>query len=412
MDYFGKDQFKELLKVQKGPAVSIFVKVDRQNNKGKNNQLVFRNQVERAKSLGEERYSAEEFRPVAEMMDEWLDEEPFWGELSKGVAAFFSPHMERVYRLSSEVDNETVVSDTFHTRPMLRSMLEPERYWVLVVDRQNTKLFEGTETQIEQVSLGDIPTSLDEALQLDWASQRSQEREQGAPNSPGAPSGGSGGGVSGSKPAFHSQNDEKDLDPRYLSEFSRIIDKGVGDLLKDSSAPVILAAPDKLHAQYRKESKLANLAEEGLEESLVHLKAPQIHKKTWPLAKKTVESKLDEILELWEREYNKGKAETDLQKIAKRTIMSQVRMVLIEEGRHIWGELDRDQGDVRVDNEGTLDQNGSHADLLDDLAEFVIAHGGDAYVLPEARMPTDTGAAAILRGSGGAERGGDRGAMS
>jgi hypothetical protein len=407
MDYFGKDQYKELLQVQKGPAVSIFVKIDRQNNKGQNNKLAFRDQVEQAKSLAEQRYSDEEFRPVAEMMDEWLNEEPFWGELSKGLAAFFSPEMERVYRLGSEVDNETVVSDTFHTRPMLRSMLKPERYWVLVLDRQNTKLFEGTEGAIEQVSMGDIPTSMDEALQLDFASQRSQEREQGAANAQGAPS-----SVSGSKPAFHSQNDEGDLDPRYLREFSRIIDKGLCDLLQDSAGPVILAAPEKLHAHYRKESKLANLVEEGLKESLVHLTPAKVHEKTWPLAKRSVETKLDEVLELWEREYNKGKAETDLQQIAKSTIMSQVRFLLIEEGRHVWGELDREQGDVHVESEEGADQDGSHADLLDELAEFVIALGGEAYVLPKERMPSNTGAAAILRGTGSADYGGERARMT
>jgi hypothetical protein len=407
MDYFGKDQYKELLQVQQGPAVSIFVKIDRQNNKGKNNQLAFRDQVERAKALAEERYSDEEFRPVGEMMDRWLNEEPFWGELSKGVAAFFSPEMERVYRLGSEVDNETVVSDTFHTSPMLRSMLKPERYWVLVLDRQNTKLFEANESQIEQVSLGDIPTSMDEALQLDFTSQRSQNREQGAANPGGAPS-----SISGSKPAFQSQNDEGDLDPRYLSEFSRIIDKGLQDLLRNSPGPVILAAPEKLQGHYRKESELSNLAEEGLQESLVHLKPAQIHEKTWPLAKKSAETKLDELLELWEREYNKGKAETDLQQIAKRTIMSQVRFLFIEEGRRIWGELDRDQGGIEVESEGLANQNGSHADLLDELAEFVIAHGGEAYVLPKAQMPSDTGAAAILRGSGSAEYGGERARMT
>ena len=410
MDIFGKQEFKELLEVRKGPAVSIFVKANRQDNKGKNNQLAFRDQVERAKKLLEERYPDEEFRSVADTMDAWLKDESFWGSLSKGVAAFFSPEVERVYRLDTEVDDEAVVSNTFYTRPMLRSMLEPQRYWVLVLDQKNTKLFEASADKIEEVSLGDVPTSLEDALQLDFPthpSAESRNREGGAPNPQGAPS-----GVSGSKPAFQGQGDERDLEPRYFRQYSQIIDEGLRDLLGEVSGPLILAAPGRLYGHFRQESKLSNLAEEGLQESLVHLKPAKIHKKTWPLAKKAAERKIDEILELWEREYGRGKAETDLQQIAKRTLMSQVRFLLIEQGRRIWGNIDRDDGTVQVDSDDGSAQSAEHADVLDKLAEFVIQMGGEVFELPKARMPSDSGVGAILRGSGPAEYGGERARMT
>lgn len=410
MDLFGKDEFKELLKVRKGPAVSIYVKANRQDNKGKNNQLAFRDQVSRAKKLLEERYPGEEFQSVAETMDQWLGDESFWGSLSKGVAAFFSPEVERVYRLDTEVDNEAVVSDTFYTRPMLRSMLEPQRYWVLVLDQKNTKLFEASEDRIEEVSLAGIPTSMEDALQFDFPSHPSAEsrnREGGAPNPGGAPA-----GVSGSTPAFQGQGNERDLEPRYFRQYSQIIDEGLRDLLGEVSGPLILAAPGRLYGHFRQESKLSNLAEEGLQESLVHLKPAKVHKKTWPLAKKAAAKRIDEVLELWEREYGRGKAETDLQQIAKRTVMSQVRILFIEEGRRIWGSVDRNEGTVEVDRENGRGHDSGEADILDELAEFVIEMGGEVYELPKARMPTDSGAGAILRGAGPAEYGGERARMT
>lgn len=410
MDFFGKDQFRELLDVQKGPAVSIFVKADRQNNKGTNNKLAFRNQVNRAKKMLRERYPDEEFRPVAEMMDDWLDDDAFWGSLSKGVAAFFSPDVERVYRLKTNVDDEAIVSDTFYTRPMLRTMLEPQRYWVLVLDQKNTKLFEASDERIEQVSMGDIPTSIEDALQFDFPSHPSAEsrnREGGAPNAGGAPA-----GVSGSKPAFMGMGNERDLEPRYFRQYSQIVDEGLRELLHDATGPLILAAPERLYSHFRQESKLDNLAEEGLQESLVHLKPAKIHEKTWPLAKQAAEKKIDEVLELWEREYGRGKAETDLQQIAKRTLMSQVRYLLIEQDRRVWGRVDRNQGSVAVEHENGSAHSANEADILDTLAEFVISMGGEVFELPKSRMPVDTGAAAILRGSGRAEYGGERARMT
>ncbi len=397
MDFFGKDQFKELLRVQQGPAVSIFVRADRQDIKGKNNQIAFRNQVDKAKKVLEEHYPDEEFRPIEQMMDEWIDDEAFWGTLTKGAAAFFAPDIERVYRVDADVDTEAVVGDSFHTRPMLRPMLAPRRYWVLALDQKNTKLYEATHDEIEPVSLGDIPTSLDQALQLDYPSRPLRHRE---------------GGVSRSTPAFQAIDNDRDLEPRHFREFSQIVDKGLCELLQNADGPLILAASPKMYSIFREESNLANLADEGLAESVVHLRPAQIHAKTWPLAKQAAEAKIDEILELWERSYGFGKGESDLQQIAKRTLMSQVRFLLIEDERKIWGELDRDQGTVDITGEGLEQADRGGIDLLDDLAEFVIAMGGEVFVLPQERMPVGTGAAAILRGSGRAEYGGEGARMT
>jgi hypothetical protein len=383
MDYFGADQYKELLDVQDGPAVSIFVGVDRQDIKGKNNQLVFRGQVEQARELLEERYPDQEFRTVEEMMQEWVDDEPFWGNLSRGVAAFFSPEMQRIYRLRSEMPTETVVSDTFHTRPMLRPMLQPDRYFVLALDPHQTRLYEGGEDGLSEVNLFDVPTHIDEVLDRDRPPHDMRNRES-SPSSP-------------ATSAFHGYGRGKDIAPRHLRKFCMAVDEGITDLLRHEPGPLILACPPRTHAIYREVSDLDNLAEVGLQESFAHISPAEIHKKTWPLAQQAVAQRIDEVLELWERAYGFGSGETDLQQIARRTLMSQVRMLLIEEGRTIRGQLDRQEGAVTIDEEAGLNPNADGPDLLDELAEFVISRGGEAFVVPGERMPSTTGAAAILR---------------
>lgn len=387
MDYFGADQYKELLDVQDGPAVSIFVGVDRQDIKGKNNQLAFRGQVEQARQLLAERYPDQEFRSVEEMMQEWVDDEPFWGNLSRGVAAFFSPDMQRIYRLRSEMPTETVVSDTFHTRPMLRPMLQPDRYFVLALDPHQTRLYEGDEDGLSEVNLFDVPTSVDEVLDRDRPPHHGMRNRESSPASP-------------SSNAFHGYGRGKDIAPRHLRKFCTAVDEGLSGLLRHEIGAVILVCPPRTHAIFREVSRLDNLAEHGLQESFAHISAAEIHNKTWPLAQQAVAAKIDEVLNLWERAYGFGSGETDLQQIARRTLMSQVRVLLIEEGRAIRGELDRQEGAVAIDEAASGDPSADGPDLLDELAEFVISRGGEAFVVPGERMPSTTGAAAILRMKG------------
>ena len=398
MDFLGKEQYDELLEVRGGPAISIYVEVERQDNKGKNNRLAFRDRVDRAIALLEDEYDKDDYEAVAERMKRMVDAEDFWGSLSGGVAAFFAPGFERVYRLGDKVGTETIVSDTFHTRPLLRSMLTPTRYWVLALSPKETRLYEGDADGLRPLNLVNTPTSLKEALGV--AEAPVEDRNRMSTTTIGAP------------PAFHGYSREEDLNPRRLRKFAEQVDDGLQQMLETEKGPLILACTDKLYSVYHEVSELDNLAEEGLQASVIKWTPAEIHERTWPLARKAVESKLDDILELWEREYGFGKAETDLNQIAKRTTMNQVRYLLIEDDRHIWGELDRDMGEVTVTGENGQDPNAHTADLLDDLAEFVIARGGNAFVLPKERMPTDTGAAAILRGTGKAEYGGERARMT
>src|SRR5690554_1066256 len=88
MDQFGNDEYQALLKVQQGPAVSIYFPAQRLDNKGKNNQLAFRAQVRLARALLAERYEPQEYRDIDIMMDARLEDGEFWGSLTQGVAAF------------------------------------------------------------------------------------------------------------------------------------------------------------------------------------------------------------------------------------------------------------------------------------------------------------------------------------
>jgi hypothetical protein len=65
----------------------------------------------------------------------------------------------------------------------------------------------------------------------------------------------------------------------------------------------------------------------------------------------------------------------------------------VEAGRHIPGHINPATGEI----EFVQAMDPEIDDLLDDLAEVVLQHGGEVVVVPAERMPAQTGVAAIYR---------------
>jgi hypothetical protein len=72
-----------------------------------------------------------------------------------------------------------------------------------------------------------------------------------------------------------------------------------------------------------------------------------------------------------------------------------IETLLIEADREIPGAIDPTTGAIMLND---LDHP-EIDDLLDDLGERVMKAGGEVVVVPAERMPTETGIAAIYRGT-------------
>jgi hypothetical protein len=411
MDYIGQDTFRELLETRQDPAVSIYCEFDHQNRRGKNHRLTYENGVKEAKRLLTDEYEEELVEDVIESLESIADDTDFWDWQSKGLAVFVSPDYVRTIRLGTSVGDDVVVGTNFHTRPLLDLLMLPDRYWVLAIGRGETRLFEGNQQGLEPVDLASVPSAMREALEVDEPRHDTMNRASPDAGSPrqadkASPAPGdvrglakatSGSGRISQPPLYHGYGAGEDDEKPHLRSFFTKVDEGLQDMLHGSNAPVILAAPERVASMYRDVSELENLAEQAIEASATDWNESRLHQASWEIAAGLVDERIEEALALWEREYGRGSGEMDLQNIAKRTIQNQVRAIMIERDRHVWGTLDRETGDITVKGEGSDDPSAIVDDLLDELAEYVILRGGQAIHVPPEHIPSDTGAAAILR---------------
>lgn len=387
MDYFGRENLKELIEWSDGPAVSVYVETEPTSGGAETNRLRFRAALEEAEGrLGEE-LERERVSSILEPLKELLDAEEYWTYQAGGFAAFAAEEFTRKYRLPTRFVSQAVVAPTFHTRPLVEYLQAPDRFWVVGLSQKEVRIWEGSLNGLTPIDLSgvDVPKSLQDALGYEFErddANFTRSRRKAAFSG-------------GRSPVFHGHGvGQNDSEPE-LRRFFREVDRGVKELLEDEIGPVVVAAVDYYHPIYRSVSEL-DLTEEGIEGNVMDWSTERLHEEAWSRARTTVLEKIDRALELWENAYNRGKGETDLAGAAKLAAAGRVRLLLTEREQTVWGRLDRRTGQVERLQEGGDDPGPEAVDLLDEIPEIVMLHGGRSMVLPADRMPTDTGVAAIL----------------
>lgn len=392
MDYFGRERLKELLEEPEGPAVSLYLPTGRSSSEADADRLRFRAALDRARELltaeqgegGDEAALLEDLEPLTR-------DTGFWRYQADGLAIFVAAGFQRMYRVPTQLPELVVVAPTFHTRPLLEYLQAPDRYWVLGLSRKQVRLWEGSAAGVTPMDLRALPDSLTDALGFEFERDYEFVHKKKTGGSRGER------GRGGHTPVFHGHGAEHEETEAELKKFFRAVDEGLQELLKDEIGPVILAAVNEYHPIYHSVSGLDNLTEEGIQGSVTEWDEKRVHEEAWPIARETALEKVDEALELWETSYGRGKGEADIANLGRLAVAGRLRLLLTERERRVWGTIDRNTGKLEILQDGGDDPGDQAVDLLDELAEMTILRGGRSLVLSAERMPTETGAAGVLR---------------
>ncbi|MBA2664873.1 MAG: hypothetical protein H0U74_21470 [Bradymonadaceae bacterium] len=399
MDSFGQEELRELIEQESQPAVSIFMPIERQELTKKATRLQFRALVDEAAALLKdgERYEPASYAPMLERLRDLVEDAAFWTSMSQGLAVFAAPGFERIYRLPAAHEARVVVGENFHTREMLRQLATAQQYWVLAIGQNEVNFWEGTAAGLKAVDLDNVPKDLQDALKFDLEGTghsdvnfRSKDR-MGRPDARGQAHN------NPASPVYHGGG--KESQKVWIREYFSLVDAGIYDYLKGKQGVLVLAAVDYLHPIYRAVTRVAHLAERGIEGSVQYLNEATIHEAAWPIVERESRKKIERALALWERSYGNGSAEMDLANIARLVLEGRVHLLMIDEGRSIWGRVDWESARIEIHSESAHDPSLEVIELLDELAEQVFLRGGQVVLVPAEQMPSSTGAAAILRGN-------------
>ncbi|MBL8857446.1 MAG: hypothetical protein JNL28_02940 [Planctomycetes bacterium] len=369
-------ELRSLIAHEDSPCVSIYMPTHRGGSP--ENRAQFAGHVRRARELLSDGHKNGDVEKLIEPIAA-LDTQQFWEQQLDGLAILRSRSTLAHYYLPLAFEPLVVAAPSFHVRPLLRFLQSNQRYFLLNLSQGRVSLLKGSAMGLGPVDLSGMPRSLTDAIGVEH-----RERVIGSHSS----------GSKGNSPIYHGQGKDDGVRDEELLRFFRLVDRALWDVLRDETAPLIVATTERLHPMYSSVSRYPHLMRDGLRGNFSNAKLEDLHAKAWPIVEANRAERESDVLERYGNSISRAKALDDASSIARFAVQGRVRELLVERDAHMWGTMDSGTGAITL-HEG---QRGAHDDdVIDDVAEAVILRGGEVYSFERSKMPTRSPVAAVLR---------------
>ena len=383
MRHLTHERLLELLTVHEPPCVSLYQSTHRRHPDRSQDPIRFRNLVRDAETALGQGYPERDGEALLEPLRALARDKAFWNQRTDGLAVFASPERLEVIDVQRPVNDRVVVSDSFHIKPLVRTLQSADRFHVLGLSRQQAWLFEGNRYALDPLTLDGVPLTITEVLGDDVTDPHLTVASYGMK-----------GGGAGEQAMHHghgSKADEIDID---TERFFRAIDRAVLEhASRPSQLPVLLAALPEYHTPFRALSRNPFLLADGIEGNPEAFDTEALRLKAWQVLEPLYRGRLAELVDRYGAARARQQGADEVATVARSAIEGRVAVLLIEADRHLPGRLGASSGEIEPGSAARPDAD----DLLDDLAEAVLRTKGEVVVVPAERMPTETGVAAIFR---------------
>lgn len=139
-----------LQSVKSAPAVSILVPTHRTSPANKQDPIRVKNLIVAAADRLATTYAKRDAEPVL-MRLESLAKDIDYSHLLDGLALFVNRDFASAHVLPFAVQERVVIDDTFATRDLVYALNRAQRYWLLVLSEQPTRLYAGAMDSLSEV---------------------------------------------------------------------------------------------------------------------------------------------------------------------------------------------------------------------------------------------------------------------
>jgi hypothetical protein len=386
MDVLTREELKKLISESGGVCISIYMPTYRVGREIEQGPIRLKNLLKEAeKHLLTDNLRTPQIRTLLGPAEPLLVDGLFWQYQSDGLALFLSSEGLRYYRLPLRFDALVTVSERFHIKPLFPLFIADGRLFVLAISQNEVRLLQCTPYTVDEVDLGEVPTSLGQALRFDDPESRLQFHT--GTSTPG-------GGVERSA-LFHGHGVGVDDDKSNILRYFQKIDKRLKELLRDEQAPLVFAGVKNLLPIYREANSYPHLVEECIEGNPEELSAEVLHQRAWEIVHSRFVKAQKEAAMQYQRlsNLNSEQASDDIRKIVPAAYGGRVDTLFVAIGIQRWGMFDPNLCMARLHEEAKP----GGEDLLDFAAVHTFLNGGTVYALEPKNMLGDSPIAAIFR---------------
>jgi hypothetical protein len=382
---FPVDELRELVDFRAEHCISIYMPTYRIGADVQQNPIHLKDLIDQVEEkLSKRGLRSADVCDLLEPLRVLLDQGEFWRNQSDGLVIFTAPGFFRDYHLPGSFSDTLQINNRFFIKPLLPLMSGEDKHFILALSQNRVRLFRSSRSQIEEVNIGDVPHSLEEAM-----SKTSVQEYQGMSSG----SQGLGGGGGDGSAIYFGHGNKKDTEKTNILQYFRQIDRGVKDLLDKDGSPLLLAGVGYLFPIYRQANTYHHLLDEGVEGNPDEVSAKELQARAWTLIQPHVDQGRLRDLERYQDLSRTDLASTDPQKIIPATFYGRVDTLFVSLDVHKWGRFDANSGALKLHSEQLRDGE----DLSDAAAVQTWINNGQVYVLSPGDMPGSTGMAAIFR---------------
>ena len=374
-------ELEALMQPRDGVAVSLYAPMIRAGKETQQNPIRFKNLLRRAvEALAERGWAEKDAEALLAEAAGLIDDYQFWQHQSDGLAVFVAEGFLRYYRVPVEVRELAVIEDRFHLKPLLPLLTDDGRFYVLALSQKKVRLFEGTRHSIRELDLGDLPTSLEDAVGYRVEESHVQFHT------------GTRAARQARSPMYHGQGGGEDDVKPEIRKFFNLLDNGIGRLVADKSAPLVLAGVEYLHPIYRGVSHHAHLVSEGVPGNPDGASAEEIHQRAWPVVEPIFQGARRKAADRFADLAGTEAGSNDLEEVVTAAHDGRVATLFVALGKRAWGRFDPETRTVELEE----DHVPGSEDLVDQAAIRTLLASGTVFAVPPEEMPDGSDAVAAV----------------
>jgi Bacterial archaeo-eukaryotic release factor family 3 len=312
---FDTTSFDVLARHTDGTCVSIYLPVDRSHPHDRETRLELKGLIGSAR----EQLQATGTADIDHLLSpaEALLDRPVVAEHSGGVALFLAPGFVAEHVIETPVGPLATTGRRFTVGPLLASVAQAPRCYVLTVGADNVALFKVDGSHWSECDVPDLPESVEQALWYERV-ERMSSAHSGGPV-----------GAAGLSTIGHGSGAQDEDRKRRLSRFFQKVDSAVIDFLRDEpEAPLIVAGTARSVAGYQHVTRHHRVvaaavgSPEELTASELHHRVEALHDSMLPDAESVLFGRLSQSL-------GTGLASTDLDEVRQACAEGRVGDLLV-----------------------------------------------------------------------------------
>lgn len=384
MEHFTEDHLTELAENSEFPSVSLFMPTASWQTlqAAAEDKTRFRNVTAAAEELLMARgVRSTTARDILAPLREQSENERFWRESQRGLAAFLGPSRSRIFSLPEAPRERVIAGDRFYLKPLLRYLGTRGQFYILAVSENSAKFLSGDCYRLEDLQVPGLPASLDEALNLDASREAVSVMTTG------------GRGLGQRSAVFHGQGAERSHRKGDLEAYFRQIHHALSSLLNGKSIPLIFAGVSYLYPLYRAVNKYPYLLGECVAGNTDLYSKNELRQRAWTLVEPFYARSREMAAARFRQFHGTGRASDNVNELVWAARDGLIESLLVSIDGEQWGRID-DEG--RTVEPAEANQPRAE-ELLDYIAVHTFRNRGMVYVVNPSQVPGGALAAAVYR---------------